>query len=82
MPSCIAAMYFKDKNTFKNGFSDCSFDTYHLVASTDPALPFPAPRQKAHLLQTWAWGLRLSLRLGGETQRSDVVYNSAKPQAS
>lgn len=34
-------------------------DTYHPVASTDPALPFPAPGQKAHLLQTWAWGLRL-----------------------
>lgn len=39
-------------------------DTYHLVASTDPTLPFPAPGQMAHLLQTWAWGLWLWLWTG------------------
>lgn len=58
-------------------------DTYHPVASTDLALPFPAPGLMAHLLQTWAWGVRLGV--GGETQRPDVVFNSAglvQPQPS
>lgn len=60
-------------------------DTYHLVASTDPALPFLAPGQRARLLQTWAWGLRWGVGGGGETQRSDIVFNSAvlaKPHTS
>lgn len=54
MPLCIVGMY-----CFMYFQTAALTDTYHLVASTDPALPFPAPGQMAHLLQTWAWGLRL-----------------------